>query len=269
MANPKNPVRAARQAKRQAVSDARTTRKVAKIEARAATKVAKIAGKTAKYTGKVAGVQPQQAPKSSSTTAPKTAPKTGLTGKDLLTYGVKPKSAAPAAKGPSYAPFKSPAAQKQSQQMTADAKRRKAEAEKRQQEAAQKKAAADQAARKKKEAADAKKRKEAAERKKKEAADAAAAAEAQRVKDMFLQPGETRENTLPYPFTEKAKLDEARRKLKETQQKYFDWYKDMGTRGSRENTQENREMDRSRTSMTTKYKKGGSTKRALYNKRKK
>lgn len=268
MANPKNPVRAARQAGRQQIRAAKDIKRTAVQQAKVAKTKARTAQKLAKIAAETAAIAPK-------TTAPKTAgsskpaPKTGLTGKDLLTYGVKPKSAAPAAKGPSYAPFKSPAAQKQSQQMTADAKRRKAEAEKRQQEAAQKKAAADQAARKKKEAADAKKRKEAAERKKKEAADAAAAAEAQRVKDMFLQPGETRENTLPYPFTEKAKLDEARRKLKETQQKYFDWYKDMGTRGSRENTQENREMDRSRTSMTTKYKKGGSTKRALYNKRKK
>ena len=259
-------MRAARDTRRETVRTAKTASKVAKIEARTAGRVAKIAGRTA-------GVQPKQGPKPTATSpskvTPKQAPKTGLTGKDLLTYGVKPKSAAPAAKGPSYAPFKSPADQKKSQQMTADAKRRKAEAATRQQEATKKKAAADEAARKKKAAADAKKKKEAAERKKQEAAAAAAAAEAQRVKDMFLQEGETRENTLPYPFTQKAKLDEAKQKLKDVQNKAFDWYKDMQTRGSRANTQENREMDRSRTSMNYKLKKGGSAKKSMYNKRKK
>lgn len=245
---PKNPVRAARQAGRQQVRAAKDTRRENVQATRTATKVAKIQTRTASKVGKISGTPASTAKsaapvnKTSTTstakTAPKTAPKTGLTGKDLLTYGVKPK--APAAKGPSYAPFKTPADQKKSQQMTADDKRRKAEAAKRQQEAASKKASAEAAANKKKAAADAKKKQEAATRKKQEAeskkqADAAAV-EAQRVKDMFLQEGETRENTIPYPFTKEAKdkaaLEEARAKLKASGQKMTDWIKDMGTRRS-------------------------------------
>jgi colicin import membrane protein len=205
MANPKNPVRAARQAKRQAVSAARTTRKVANIQAKSAAKVAKITAKTP-------GAQPKQASKSAPTTASKSTPKSGLTGKDLLTYNVKPK--APAAKGPSYAPFKTPADQKKSQQMTADSKRRKTQAATRQQEAAKKKAAADEAARKKKAAADAKRKKDAAIARK-EAQDKAAAYDAQkaaadekaRVEREFIQydKGETRQNTLPWASPETIK----------------------------------------------------------------
>jgi colicin import membrane protein len=212
MANPKNPVRAARQAKRQAVSAARTTRKVANIQAKSAAKVAKITAKTP-------GAQPKQASKSAPTTASKSTPKSGLTGKDLLTYGVKPK--APAAKGPSYAPFKTPADQKKSQQMTADAKRRKTQAATRQQEAAKKKAAADEAARKKKAAADAKRKKDAAIARK-EAQDKAAAYDAQkasadaqkaaadekaRAERDFIQydKGETRQNTTGWATPETIK----------------------------------------------------------------
>lgn len=250
MANPKNPVRAARQAKRQAVSAARTTRKVAKIEAKAATKVAKITAKTP-------GAQPKQASKSAPTTSSKSTPKTGMTGKDLLTYNVKPK--APAAKGPSYAPFKTPADQKKSQQMTADDKRRKAQAATRQQEAAKKKAAADEAARKKKAAADAKKKQEAAARKKQEAADAAAAEE-QRKKDMFLQPGETRENTIPYPFTQKAKLDEARETLRKSIEKWGTIFSD-GAGG-------NSKSFEPKSPGYGQRKKGGAVKKSMYNKRK-
>jgi hypothetical protein len=262
---PKNPVRAARQAGRQAVRAARDTRRETVGAAKTASKVAKIESRTAKRVGRISGTP---ATKSASTVAkpavktpaptkgaaPKTATKTGLTGKDLLTYNVKPK--APAAKGPSYAPFKTTADQKKSQQMTADDKRRKAEAAKRQQEAAANKAAAD----KKKAAADAKKKQEAAARKKQEAADKKkadeAAAEEQRKKDMFLQPGETRENTLPYPFTEKAKLDQAKRELKEKMEKMNNWVKDMGTRRS------NPDFTRPEPAeFGPKYKRGGSTKK--------
>jgi hypothetical protein len=202
MANPKNPVRAARQAKRQAVSAARTTRKVAKIEAKSAAKVAKITAKTP-------GAQPKQASKPAPTTASKSTPKSGMTGKDLLTYNVKPK--APAAKGPSYAPFKTPADQKKSQQMTADDKRRKSQAATRQQEAARKKAAADEAAKKKKAAADAKRKKDAAIARKEEMdkaaaydAQQAAAAEKERKEKGFIQydKGETRQNTLGWATPE-------------------------------------------------------------------
>ena len=251
MAHPKNPVRAARQAKRQAVSAARTTRKVAKIEAKAATKVAKIAGKTAKYTQQTSASAPKTASKPSPTTASKSTPKTGMTGKDLLTYNVKPK--APVAKGPSYAPFISPAAQKQSQQMTADDKRRKAQAATRQQEAAKKKAIADEAARKKKAAADAKKKQEAAARKKQEAADAAAAAEKARVEREFIQydKGETRQNTLPWATPETIKnreFNDLNKQLGETfpmLKKYLPADKDVKVR-----------------------KRGGSVKKSMYNKRK-
>lgn len=192
---PKNPVRAARQAGRQQVRAAKDTRrenvqavktatKVAKIQTRTANKVGRISGTSAKTTG----IQPQQATKSiassSSKIAPKQAPKTGLTGKDLLTYGVKPK--APVAKGPSYAPFKSPAAQKESQQMTADAKRRAAEA------ATRKMAPAPKAAPKK----TAPKKKTTTPKKNDGYG---------YVPGMFLGPGETPENTLPYTFTNKAK----------------------------------------------------------------
>jgi hypothetical protein len=192
---PKNPVRAARQAGRQQVRAAKDTRrenvqavrtatKVAKIQTRTANKVGRISGTSAKTTG----IQPQQATKStassSSKIAPKQATKSGLTGKDLLTYGVKPK--APVAKGPSYAPFKTPADQKKSQQMTADAKRRAAEA------ATRKMAPAPKAAPKKTAP-----KKEKTTTKKNDGYGY--------VSDMFLGPGETRENTLPYTFTNKAK----------------------------------------------------------------
>ena len=251
MANPKNPVRAARQAKRQAVSAARTTRKVANIQAKAATKVAKITAKTP-------GAQPKQAAKSAPTTSSKSTPKSGMTGKDLLTYNVKPK--APVAKGPSYAPFKSPAAQKQSQQMTADDKRRKAQAATRQQEAAKKKAVADEAARKKKAAADAKRKKDAAIARK-EAQDKAAAYDAQqaaaaekaRVEREFIQydKGETRQNTLPWATPETIKnreFNDLNKQLGETfpmLKKYLPADKDVKVR-----------------------KRGGSVKKSMYNKRK-
>lgn len=279
MANPKNPVRAARQAGRQQIRAAKDIKRTAVQQAKVAKTKARTAQKLAKIAAETAAIAPK-------TTAPKTAgsskpaPKTGLTGKDLLTYGVKPKSAAPAAKGPSYAPFKSEAAKKQSQQMTADAKRRKAEAEKRQQEAAKKKAA-DEASKKK----STEKKKSSSsnnwiddEWKKKgftrgkdgkvrnAQGQTPEEAEAQRVKDMFLQPGETRENTIPYPFTEKAKLDEARRKLKETQQKYFDWYKDMGTRKS---TGDNSKSFEPKSPGYGQRKKGGAVKKSMYIKRKK
>jgi len=261
MAKPKNPVRAARQAGRQLVKTAKTERKVAKVQARATNKVAKINAKTAKYTGKTPGIQPQQGSKAAPASSPKpAAPKTGLTGKDLLTYGVKPK--APVAKGPSYAPFKSPAAQQQSQQMTADAKRRKAQADARQQEAAKKKAAADEAARKKKAAADAKRKKEAAEKKKQEEAAAAAAAEEQRKKDMFLQEGETRENTLPYIFTEKAKRDAARKAV-------TDFIGGMQKRFSSDGSSGNsKPAFEPKSPGYGQRKRGGAVKKSLYNKRK-
>jgi hypothetical protein len=275
---PKNPVRAARQAGRQAVRAAKDTRKQNVQATKAATKVAKIEARTAKRVGRISGTPASTAKPATKSAAPvtktstaspaKTAPKTGLTGKDLLTYGVKPKT--PVAKGPSYAPFKTPADQKKSQQMTADAKRRKAQADARQQEANKKKAAADEAARKKKAAADAKRKKEAAEKKKQQAAADAAAAEEQGKKDMYLQPGETRENTLPYPFTkaakDKAALEEAQAKLRGTMQKWKDWSDEVGSRKSN--------PDYTRPEPATfgpKYKKGGSTKKSkksMYNKRK-
>ena len=255
---PKNPVRAARQAGRQAVRAAKDTRRENVQATRTATKVAKIQTRTASKVGKISGA-PATKPvvKTTTTTSSstnKTAPKTGLTGKDLLTYGVKPK--ATVAKGPSYAPFKSPTAQKQSQQMTADAKRRAAEAAKRQQEATSKKASADAAANKKKAAADAKKKQEAATRKKQEAeskkqADAAAV-EAQRVKDMFLQPGETQANTSPFASPAKIKEMEAKKILKETVEKYQNMFKYKGG------------PDYTRpqpADFGPKYKKGGSTKK--------
>lgn len=157
MANPKNPVRAARQAGRQQIRAAKQARKVAKIENRTASKVAKISGVT-RSTGSTG----------SGTTAPKTGSttKTGSTnlGVNILSGNYNK----PVAKGPSYAPFKSMADKKKSEQMTADSKRRKAQDEIRKQEAAKKKAAADEAARKKKAAQDAKRKKEATERKKKQ-----------------------------------------------------------------------------------------------------
>ena len=275
---PKNPVRAARQAGRQAVRAAKDTRKQNVQATKAATKVAKIEARTAKRVGRISGTPASTAKPATKSAAPvtktstaspaKTAPKTGLTGKDLLTYGVKPKT--PVAKGPSYAPFKTPADQKKSQQMTADAKRRKAQADARQKsasdEAAKKKAAAEEAARKKKAAAEAKKKKEAADKKKADAA----AAEEQRKKDMFLQPGETRENTLPYPFTKEAKdkaaLEEARAKLQESLQKWKNWSDEVGSRKSY--------PDFTRPEPATfgpKYKRGGSikkSKKSMYTKRK-
>ena len=198
MAHPKNPVRAARQAGRQQVRAARDTRRETVRTAKTASKVAKIeartAGKVAKIAGRTAGVQPKQATKPTATSpskvTPKQAPKTGLTGKDLLTYGVKPK--APVAKGPSYAPFKSPADQKKSEQMTADAKRRAAEA------ATRKMAPAPKAAPKK----TAPKKKTTTPKKNDDYG---------YVSDMFLGPGETRENTLPYTFTDKAKANEGKK----------------------------------------------------------
>jgi hypothetical protein len=238
---PKNPVRAARQAGRQAVRAAKDTRRETVGAAKTASKVAKIQTRTASKVGKISGtpastakpVTKSAAPvsKTSTTSTAKTAPKSGLSGKDLLTYSVKPK--ATTAKGPSYAPFKSPADQKKSQQMTADDKRRAAEAAKKQQEAASKKASADAAANKKKAAADAKKKQEAAARKKQEAeskkqADAAAV-EAQRVKDMFLQPGETRANTSPFASEAKIKEIEAKKKLKEEIEKYKNMFKPKGS----------------------------------------
>lgn len=271
MANPKNPVRAARQAGRQQIRAAKDIKRTAVQQA----KVAKIQGRTAQKLAKIADKTAAIAPK---TTAPKTAgsskpaPKTGLTGKDLLTYGVKPKAAAPAAKGPSYAPFKSEAAKKQSQQMTADAKRRKAEAEKRQQEAAKKKAA-DEASKKK----STEKKKSSSsnnwiddEWKKKgftrgkdgkvrnAQGQTPEEAEAQRVKDMFLQPGETRENTLPYTFTEQAKRDAAKKAAMEGIQSIYNRIKSTtGTAapGSSKPTFDQRFLD-----MGPKYKKGGNVK---------
>jgi hypothetical protein len=157
MANPKNPVRAARQAGRQQIRAAKQARKVAKIENRTASRVAKISGVT-RSTGSTG----------SGTTAPKTGSttKTGSTnlGVNILSGNYNK----PAAKGPSYAPFRSMADKQKSEQMTADSKRRKAQDEIRKQEAAKKKAAADEAARKKKAAQDAKRKKEAAQRKKKQ-----------------------------------------------------------------------------------------------------
>lgn len=223
---PKNPVRAARQAGRQQVRAARVTnrqdertvrtgKKIANIQARTATKIARINAKpTPKTESKVKAYPAAKAvEKKSTATTPtastKTTPKTGFTGKDLLTYGVKPK--APAAKGPSYAPYKSPAAQQQSQQMTTDAKRRAVEAAAKKATDDAKKAAAPKTAPKKdapkKTATDAKKKQEAANKKKADAA----AVEAQRVKDMFLGQGETRQNTLPYTFTDKAKANEGKK----------------------------------------------------------
>jgi hypothetical protein len=153
--------------------------------------------------------------------------------------------------------------------MTADDKKRKAEAAARQQEAASKKSAAD-AAKRKKDAAAAKSKKEAAEKKK---AEAAAATEKQRVKDMFLQPGETQANTSPFASPAQIKKREAVdavNKTKELVGKYFPGV----TGGSKQKTAPGKVRVPGMTdwnNMVDKYskKKGGSVKKSMYTKRKK
>jgi len=201
---PKNPVRAARQAGRQEVKTARQSNRVANIQARTATKVARItSGPTPKQASKSAtktAVTPTPASKAST---PKARP--GIKGRLAeAAYNRKakktvfdPSKSKPAAKLPASA---APATKLNItndmrgtlKDMPADTRTAKVN---------------------KMKADDAKKKQEAAKKK-----------EATKKKDgygyvpeMFLDPkkGETRQNTLPYTFTDKAKADASKKALKD------------------------------------------------------
>jgi hypothetical protein len=201
---PKNPVRAARQAGRQQVKAAKQAGRVAKIETRFANKVAKInAGPAPKPAAKPTPVAKPKATTSTTPTVKKARP--GIKGRMAeAAYNRKakktvfdPSKAKPATKLPASA---TPATKLNItndmrgtlKDMPADTRTAKVN---------------------KMKADDAKKKQEAAKKK-----------EATKKKDgygyepdMFLdaKKGETRQNTLPYTFTDKAKADEARKALKD------------------------------------------------------
>lgn len=212
---PKNPVRAARQAGRQQVKAAKQAGRVAKIETRFANKVAKInAAPAAKSESKVkarAAAKPAEVKSSTpaSTTSVKKA-RPGIKGrlaeaaynrkaKKTVFDPSKVKSSAKALPPSATAPVKLNTAGMRSTMPDVDADNaREAQA------AANRKKAI--AADKKKQAPA--KKKEAPAKKKDDYG---------YVPDMFLDPkkGETRQNTLPYVFTDKAKADNSRKVLKE------------------------------------------------------
>lgn len=212
---PKNPVRAARQAGRQQVKAAKQAGRVAKIETRFANKVAKInAGPVAKSESKVkAYPSAKTVEKKASAPAPDKTPKKvrpGIKGrlaeaaynrkaKKTVFDPSKVKSSAKALPASATAPVKLNTVGMRSTMPDVDADN-----------AREAKAAAD---RKKAIAADKKKQAPA----KKKTAPVKKKDDYGYVPDMFLDPkkGETRQNTLPYTFTDKAKADEARKALKD------------------------------------------------------
>ena len=223
---PKNPVRAARQAGRQQVRAARVTnrqdertvrtgKKIANIQARTATKIARINAKpTPKTESKVKAYPAAKAvEKKASAPAPDKTPKKvrpGIKGrlaeaaynrkaKKTVFDPSKVKSSAKALPASATAPVKLNTVGMRSTMPDVDADN-----------AREAKAAAD---RKKAIAADKKKQAPA----KKKTAPVKKKDDYGYVPDMFLDPkkGETRQNTLPYTFTDKAKADEARKALKD------------------------------------------------------
>lgn len=101
MANPKNPVRAARQAGRQQIRAAKDARKVAKIETKVASKVAKISGTTAKPAAKTSTYKPS-APTVKLPAAPKPTIKMTDTRSKMLDMPASTRKTTPAKKkGPS------------------------------------------------------------------------------------------------------------------------------------------------------------------------
>jgi len=207
---PKNPVRAARQAGRQEVKAARQSNRVANIQARTATKVAKI----------TSGPTPKQAPKPTAKTTATPAPvskastpkvRPGIKArvsearynrraKKTVFDPSKVKSSAKALPARATAPVKLNTTGMRSTLPDVDAdnaREAKAAAERRKAIAANKKKQAPV-------------KKKTAPVKKKD--------DYGYVPDMFLDPkkGETRQNTLPYTFTDKAKADEAKKKKANT-----------------------------------------------------
>jgi hypothetical protein len=204
MANPKNPVRAARQAGRQQVRAAKDARKVAKIETKVASKVAKISG------------SPAAKPVAKTTSAPVAKPaatkaRPGIKGRVAearYNKQAKNKKAAPI----SYSPTKLPDSPKPTLKITNDmrgtlkempAETRKAPAKKKGPSASEKNIIKMWKDRGYTYGKDGKVRDKDGKTPEEN--------ETQRVKDMFLQPGETRQNTSPFASKEVA----AKRALKD------------------------------------------------------
>lgn len=170
MANPKNPVRAARQAGRQQIRAAKDARKVAKIESRVAGKVAKISGTTAKPAAKTSTYKPS-APTVKLPAAPKPTIKMTDTRSKMLDMPASTRKTTPAKKKGLSESEKNIIKMWKDRGYTygKDGKVRNAQGQTPEE------------------------------------------VEAQRVKDMFLQPGETRQNTSPFASREVA----AKRALKD------------------------------------------------------
>ena len=190
MANPKNPVRAARQAGRQQVRAAKDARKVAKIETKVASKVAKISG------------SPAAKPVAKTTSAPVAKP-AATRGKDTKKTAGTYKPSAPTVKLPATAKPKINMTDTRSKMLDMPAETRKAAPAKKGPSASEKNIIKMWKDRGYTYGKDGKVRDKNGKTPEEN--------EAQRVKDMFLQPGETPRNTSPFASKEVA----AKRALKD------------------------------------------------------